>query len=152
MTRVAPVVIPGCLLPALLVASLHGFDDARLPTKLLALYGLVLIDAPACVDAILLWTASVVHFARDVGGGASAAMHLAWLLTWLLSARAAWCAFAIFYCAFHAPRTLPSPLARALLVGELAALAVPAHDVLAAPWFGRGVAVHAWINLRARPV
>ena len=144
----ASVAVPGCLFPAVLVASAHGLADARLPSRRLGLYALVLCELPACADAVLLAASSVVHFARDVGLGASAAMHAAWLLTWLVSARAAWCAFAVFYCAFHAPSALAPPLARAVHVGVLAALAVPASDVNAPSWLARGIAVHAWINLR----
>ena len=78
-----------------LVAS-HGFTDLRDLEDVLP-YALVLLPIPGLLVTLAFLVASVVHFARDIGGEASLQLHVAWLIVGLSAGQDAAADVALLY-------------------------------------------------------
>ena len=81
----------------------HGLTDLRNLEDVLP-YALVLLPIPGLLATLAFLVASLVHFARDIGGEASLQLHVAWLLVGLSAGQDAAADVALLYMLlFHLP-------------------------------------------------
>ena len=143
---------------AMAVIAGHGAADVSKPPQLLACYALAALPLPSSTSIFAV--ASVVHFALDVGIGASLAIHCLLVRLMRRRRRAACALLQAYMCTLHVPAALLSLLLRAdgpaLAAVTAATLAtwVARHEI--APGgrleltelLQRLIAVHVGLNLQ----
>lgn len=150
------IVVPAFATKPVMVASVHALTDATRSPRELAPYAMALVPLPSQITSGAFVAASVSHFATDVGGALSVALHVTW---WTLRKTdhevAAWCLFALFYAFVHA---LPSVLAwsravssrasrvqQAFVFALLVGVTVPARAFVVTDWMQRLIVAHAFV-------
>ena len=154
--------VPFCVFAA------HGAVDAALPPSRLLPYALALLPSPPLpplppsASTAAFGVASLVHFASDVGVGASVALHLWWMLVWCTRGpRAGFARVLAYGCGIHLPlvvwraaRGRDVAALRALMCGVAIALTMrrcfmhgPCHVFVFGERLQRIVTCHVLVHL-----
>ena len=87
---------------AVLLAAAHGMTDFGAPSLLLP-YSVIALPLPGWLTTTAFGTASVFHFAADMGLGLSAALHAVLTAAALRNKHASFFAMSIYFCCVHTP-------------------------------------------------